>query len=73
MIMNRLFVTSLLSFQWSPTDLLLFYIYAFFLFKINFIYKHLPCNQRHMAIFGETFKAMYSIIGKLAKNKIIID
>ena len=56
--MNRLFVTSLLSFQWLPTDLPLFYIHAFFLFKINFINEHLPCNQKHMAIFGETFKAM---------------
>ena len=58
LIMNRLFVTSLVSFQWLPTDLLLFYVYAFSLSKINFIYKHLPSNQRHMAIFGETFKVM---------------
>ena len=56
--MNRLFVTSLLSFQWLPTDLLLFYIYASFLFEINSIYEHLPCKQKHMTIFGETFKAM---------------
>ena len=56
--MNRLFVTSLLSFQWLPTDLLHFYIHAFFLFKITYIYKHLPCNQEGMEIFGKTFKGM---------------
>ena len=63
LIMNRIFVTSLLSFQWLPTDLLHFYIHAFFLFKINFIYKRLPCNQKHMAFFSKLSKQCKVLLG----------
>ena len=51
--MNRFFVTSVLSFQWLPTDLLHSYMYAYFLFEIIFIYKHPPCNQEHTAILAK--------------------
>ena len=64
--MNRLFVTSLLSFQWLPTDLLHFYIefHAFFLFKIDFIYKHLPLsNHEHMAILTKRSKECKGLFG----------
>ena len=69
--MNRLFVTSLLSFQWLLTDLLHFHILVFFLFKINFIYKHLPCNQKHMAILTKRSKECKGLFGNYQGTKLL--
>ena len=71
LIMNRLFVTSLLSFQWLLTDLLHFHILVFFLFKINFIYKHLPCNQKHMAILTKRSKERKGLFGNYKRTKLL--
>ena len=68
--MNRLFETRLLSFQWLPTNLLHFYIYAFFLFEINFIYKHLPSSkQEHMAILTKRSKECKGLFGNYQRTK----
>ena len=69
--MNRLFVTSLLSFQWLLTDLLHFHILVYFLFKINFIYKHLPCNQKHMAILTKRSKERKGLFGNYKRTKLL--
>ena len=70
--MNRLFENSLFSFQWLPTNLLHFYIYAFFLFEINFIYKHLPLSkQEHMAILTKRSKECKGLFGNYQRTKLL--